>query len=429
MKPRIQDRYTCLCKLHENAALMHSKLKQIKAIPNCSIEDTVRHVVCGRDTTNRRCMTNECNGCINRNLPFLSSFCLSEETAVSWHQWQTVLETIGDQRQVRKTVKRTVCGSVEQLKTNYADAVKILKPHMFTISNQYDVLAAKKANLSDNEVLVHIDYSENWTIKKLNAVQSAHFGASMEQITLHTGVAYFSNGRIMSFCTLSDNSDHGPAAVWSHLLPILIHIMETSDRIEVLHVLSDGPTTQYRNRFNFFLCSVIPNLFGIKMTWWNFTEAGHGKGPADGVGAAIKRLADRCVLSGQEITDAVSLKCALEALTTVKLFVVGPNDFISLSDTANIPPFPGTMQVHQLLALPSGQITYRRFSCYCKEDKMCPCIKAKTVFVGNVDRSGINVPLQCYAMAENCVQQEMKIQFLRLHPAYTALWKLAASSM
>jgi len=177
--------------------------------------------------------------------------------------------------------------------------------------------------------MIHIDFSENWTKKAAAAVQSAHFGSSVEQLTLHTGVAYFSHDRHMSFCSLSDSNDHGPAAVWSHLIPVLIYVREKYDDIDILHLVSDGPTTQYRNRYNFYLCTVIPQLFQFRFTWWNFSEAGHGKGPADGVGAAIKRLADRCVLSGQDITDASSLKCALESLTDVKLFLVNNNNIMN----------------------------------------------------------------------------------------------------
>lgn len=40
---------------------------------------------------------------------------------------------------------------------------------------------------------------------------------------------------------------------------------------------------------------------------WNYTEAGHGKGPADGVGGAIKRTADDLVNAGNDIPDAETL--------------------------------------------------------------------------------------------------------------------------
>jgi len=139
----------------------------------------------------------------------------------------------------------------------------------------------------------------------------------------------------IEFCSISDSGDHAPAAVWSHLLPVLINIRQSDDSTDVLHVVSDGPTTQYRNRYNFFLASVIPGLFGFQRTFWNFSEAVHGKGPADGVGAAVKRLADRCVLSGEEVGSARSLCSALKPLTDIRLFLI--DNFVSLSDSTFLP--------------------------------------------------------------------------------------------
>jgi len=394
-KPCIQDRDTCLCKLHENTRLLHEKLRHIKLIPNCSVADVVRHTVCNRELTNRSCMTNSCTHCKNRNLPFSTSHSLADHT-ISWHQWQTVRVDVDDRKQVRKTAKQTVRGSVNSLKASYVSAVSLLKPHMYTISNQYNVITAKRHNLSDKEVMIHIDFSENWTKKAATAVQSAHFGSSLEQITLHTGVAYFSHDRHMSFCSLSDSNDHRPTAIWSHLIPVLISVREKYDDVNILHVVSDGPTTQYRNRYNFYLCTVIPQLFQFRFTWWNFSEAGHGKGPADGVGAAIKRLADRCVLAGEDIADASSLKCALERLTDVKLFLV--KDVVTLSDHMNIPAFPGTMKIHQLLASSTGRVSYRPWSCYCCATRMCTCIKTQTVNVGHIDKSGVTLRLPSFEM-------------------------------
>ena len=46
------------------------------------------------------------------------------------------------------------------------------------------------------------------------------------------------------------------------------------------------------------LLANVPFDMGFHEVYWNFSDAGHGKGPGDDVGAAIKRLADNMVLSG-----------------------------------------------------------------------------------------------------------------------------------
>jgi len=39
LRPRMQDRDTCLCQHHENARLLHEKLKQLNALPQCKLDD------------------------------------------------------------------------------------------------------------------------------------------------------------------------------------------------------------------------------------------------------------------------------------------------------------------------------------------------------------------------------------------------------
>ena len=212
LRPRVQDRDTCLCKLHENSRLIHDKLRQLKLIPPCTLEDVLKHVVCNRDVTNRMCMINECKWCKDRSLPFVSDSSTSNDEAITWCQWQAVSESV-DNKTVQRTVKRQVAGTVQDLKREYKELVQKMKPHVYTILNQYAVLSAKKEKLQQHEVLIHIDFSENWTIKHLSAAQSAHFGASLQQVTLHTGVAYFQNNQTISFCSITDNSNHGPTAV------------------------------------------------------------------------------------------------------------------------------------------------------------------------------------------------------------------------
>lgn len=82
---------------------------------------------------------------------------------------------------------------------------------------------------------VLVDFSENYGCKYSEEVQSAHFGASKGQVTLHTGVLYL-NGlntvecqqgygkqkqKCISFCSMSDSLRHDAAAVRAHLLPLL----------------------------------------------------------------------------------------------------------------------------------------------------------------------------------------------------------------
>lgn len=130
-----------------------------------------------------------------------------------------------------------------------------------------------------------------------------YFGASKHQLALHTGVVYYhlsdvseedgySKQPCISFYSVSDNLQHNACAVWAHLQPILQMIAQKFPNVNTLHFQSDRTTSQYRNRTNFFLFQYFCNLLSLESANYNFTEAGHGKGSADGIRSVIKRTAD-----------------------------------------------------------------------------------------------------------------------------------------
>ena len=69
-----------------------------------------------------------------------------------------------------------------------------------------------------------------------------------------------------------------------HMTPILKNIRAEHPQISTVHFVSDSPTTQYRNKTNFWLASIVPRSLGFVYVMWNFLEAGHGKGAPDGMG-------------------------------------------------------------------------------------------------------------------------------------------------
>ena len=84
--------------------------------------------------------------------------------------------------------------------------------------------------------------------------------------------------------------------------PVVDDFRKRQDRaIDTLHVLSDGPATQYRDRANCFLMSSVPYTRGFKRVTWNFSEHSHGKGAPDGVGGVYNRKADMHVLGGSDL--------------------------------------------------------------------------------------------------------------------------------
>jgi len=96
------------------------------------------------------------------------------------------------------------------------------------------------------------NFSENYNLKYSSKIQACHFGASQQQFTLHTSVVYKADRSYWSFASISSSLQHGPPGICSHLDPVCDK-RRLSRR--VTHFFSDGPTTQYRNKTNFYLSS------------------------------------------------------------------------------------------------------------------------------------------------------------------------------
>ncbi|CAH0730224.1 unnamed protein product, partial [Brenthis ino] len=172
----------------------------------------------------------------------------------------------------------------------------------------------------------------------------------------------------------SDNvaDKHGPDAIWGHLKPVIDFIKEKLPTIRRIHFWSDGPSSQYRQKYNFFLFCEITQNEGFHQATWSFFEASHGKGAADGVGGVVKRTLDARVAYGKDIVDAKSVfEIILESEISVKTFYVSYEDIenIKISNPATILPIPSTMTIHQVIVTENkNTVKYRPLSCFCSRD-------------------------------------------------------------
>jgi hypothetical protein len=238
-------------------------------------------------------------------------------------------------------------------------------------------LAEPRDNLKSNECAVLVDFSENYATKYETEIQSVHFGASRKQVTLHTGVYYTADAK-RSFCTVSENNRHDPAAIWAHLKPVLTVLKNNTD-IDTIHFISDSPSSQYRCVKNLLLMKkLIHSEYGFLNATWNFTESSHGKGPADGVGGFVKRTADGLVNSGHDIADAAALFSSLKDNFAVDMYMICDGDIKEVDDIAPTMDelkehkLPGIVKVHQIISSSSAAFMHHRIlSCFCSSDCKC----------------------------------------------------------
>ncbi|KAJ8886203.1 hypothetical protein PR048_012412 [Dryococelus australis] len=82
----------------------------------------------------------------------------------------------------------------------------------------------------------------------------------------------------ISFCTISDNLRHDTPAICAHLLSVIDELRKHITNLKLVHFVSDGPTTQYRNR-----TFLAPALNEEESIHWRYSETCHGKGAPDGI--------------------------------------------------------------------------------------------------------------------------------------------------
>ena len=258
--------------------------------------------------------------------------------------------------------------------------------------------------IASNETIIQIDFSENYVCKFGEEAQAMHFGASKVQLSLHTGVQYLYNTNIgtnivESFATVSTCLDHSAPAIWAHLGPVLHKLNDKHPEVNTIHFVSDGPTAQYRNRFNlWYMSQYLPSQCPqIQRVTWNYSEAGHGKGPMDGIGGVLKRTADKYVCFGNDIGSVADFVTVLQNKCNVDLKEISAHNIETVKNqmSTTIANVPGLMDLHQVTWSKESPTTIytRCLSCFeCSPDSVCLHFKVgkgKVVFSSCTRSEGI----------------------------------------
>lgn len=390
--PSCDKRETCACTKHENFALIIQKLKIEKVLEVKSPREVLQKLTCNESEA---CMLGKCDECKNRQITLLPH---NSQKEVTYYQFQTIqeekvyekkqkkkstdggpdtIEIVQVKKKHQRTVKRDLSCTLEELVQKMKSSLPSFMKHVHNMNHQFKALSGKRSTLTNDEAYLWVDFSENWSTKMARETQGVHFGASREQYTLHTGMAYWTDSK-QSYCTLSDDNDHGPPQIMAHLQPVITSILETPmETPTVLHFQSDSPVTQYRGKAMFaYLAQVLPNLFpGLQSFTWNYTEAGHGKGPVDGVGVAVKLHADRQVAMNNDIKDYKTFVEHATKMKTVKVEAINKDSIKEMKTTEiNVKKFVGTMDMHQLTWTRSnpGVLHFNSLSCFtCSPGTKC----------------------------------------------------------
>lgn len=371
VSPKITDRDTCACIIHENINLKLHALKKSKILGFDNYQTGLQKLCCNRYS--EKCLLRQCKVCSTKVLPY-DEFDNSKDILVN--QWTYGKEMITDsktkkERLVSKYKKETKNVKPRNLIIQLENDLQKFFQHEVNIVHQYNTLKSLKQSLTERDAVIHMDFSENFSTKCNQEIQAYHFGGSRSQISMHTVVVYTKDST-SSHCTLSSNLAHNVAAIWAHLKPVLVSLPLS---VENLHFLSDGPVTQYRNKAMFFILACkIEDFHPNVMTFsWNYLEAGHGKGAPDGVGATCKRTADKCIAQKADITNLYTFAATLrENCPGIKISVIEDSDIAMVhklikDNGSNLQAFKGTLLVHQVTGhtYSPNKLIMKSLSCFC----------------------------------------------------------------
>ena len=282
---------SCLCEICENmvyrAKSIASRVKMnYHANPHSLVE------MYSFDTASENCMNSVCMNCRETGLK-VKDFDDKDDAVVSY-KWKRV---------DNKVQKIKMSLSPVEARTYFDEEVRVLKRHVFVKRQQHAFYNSLKEKIGGREMLMHVNYSENYVNVQQGEIQSAYFGHST--FSIFTACCYIrgEDGKLAkeNVTVVSEASDQSSIAAFTCVNKVLTFMREKYDLPSgiTLHVWSDGCSAQFRSRFVFrLLCDMDRST---KLRWY-YNERHHGKGPMDGVGGTLKNLV---------YCDVMSSKCCI----------------------------------------------------------------------------------------------------------------------
>ena len=170
------------------------------------------------------------------------------------------------------------------------------KDHAGRVKNQYNQVKQLKEILPSNHAMVQMDFAEDYKCQSQDEIQSAYRNAT--QVTLHPTVVYYKEENTLehkSFVFVSDEPAHNASTVFTILKKFVPEIKKIVPNLDMVHYWTDSPTSQYRNKSIFSIVCNHRNWLDGGGAIWNYFEAGHSKGPCNGIGGTAKQLADDAI--------------------------------------------------------------------------------------------------------------------------------------
>ncbi|KYQ54441.1 hypothetical protein ALC60_06673 [Trachymyrmex zeteki] len=305
----------CVCTIHQNCKLMLdavniTKLTEKSVKPISDYKDCLQQITC--TDPSEECSLGECEKCPNISELMLNVQELLEEQDIYNVQFSS---WTGTDRSTLQTKIVPTIAFLEEL----SNKLNLLKPHSFISKQQSQFFQNKRENLNDGEVLVVLDFSENYKYVVQDASQAFHF--NNDQCTVFPVVYYYKENQEIkhkSIVFLSDSTRHDTASVYTIQKMLIPHIKKILD-VKKIIFFSDGAKQHFKNKYQMINLIHYQDDFDVSAEWHVHATA-HGKSASDGIGALYKREAAR-----------YSLMCKPSEAIVSRLVEWGQNHFESIT--------------------------------------------------------------------------------------------------
>ena len=361
----------CVCIYHQNIELMLNSLPLPKKSEKYWF---LKMVTC--DNPSDACALSKCSKCPGEiQLRLELEELIGDDEKIGYYQWGKKSD------EDKRCALNLMNDDKDTFLTKFFTQLTYLKRHHYIWQYQRNYFKNLKLNVKENEVIVHVDFAENFTAVYQNEVQSKYF--TKDQVTLHNVVAYFKLNGVnehLSMSVISDHMNHCTAAVHAFLKPIFEHLTSVQPKIDTAIMFSDGSAAQYKNRKNIASLVRFKENFNLNVEW-HYSASCHGKGAVDGIGASIKQSARNDSLRGARITNAQELHSwAEKRMKNIKTFLVTSETVLDFEKKFqamihNALPIEGIQSLHCFVPNKNGEVegsfvsggerkSYKVFPCY-----------------------------------------------------------------
>lgn len=367
----------CVCTLHANVALLMECLhktdcfKEVCGAAKDILKLLKSKMMCDEITDN--CMLRTCENCISKtNMIDYVAEKLDEHnlTQLAFMNW-----VMSPRTQNVRYVE-----NVDDFLIRLDATMCKFLVHELKVKKQQRFVAEKKLSLIPGvEILAQLDFAEKFTCFVKDAPQSVYWQSSTVTICPVDVTAMNVETKLnekLSYIFISDVQSQNTSTVFVFQKKLIPLLKAKYPQLEKVNYLSDGCAGQFKNRQNFKNICMHEKDFGVKCTW-HFCPSSHGKGPCDGKGGCLKRLAMAASIRGEYTIDSALAFYNWTQSTEAAHHFKGDWNFVYVSKEEcesaekefnemdrfkDLRSIPGTQKFHEFIPYDEDHILCRDFS-------------------------------------------------------------------